>query len=149
MEQRFSQEKAYVLFTTLKPSFKKEILRELREIIALREKVASVTKRYEKQATANRKAGAGAAAKGPKPEGKGFNHESYAQGSSKGKSKSKAKGGKQEKRKENASSTRKEKDLSDIEYYNCYKKGHYATTCAEPDTREKSKDKQSTKPKKD
>jgi hypothetical protein len=77
----------------------------------LREKVASVAKRYEEQVTANRKAGAGATAKGPEPEGKGSNHESYAHGSGKGKGKSKAKGGKQEKRRGNAFSTKKENKL--------------------------------------
>jgi hypothetical protein len=149
IETRSSEEKAYALFTALRPSLQKEVLRELRGVIALREEVASVAKRYEEQATANRKAGASAAAKGPEPEGKGSNHESYAQGSGKGKGKSKAKGGKQEKRRGNASSTKEEKDLSDIECYNCHKMGHYATTCTEPDTREKSKDKQSKKSKKD
>jgi hypothetical protein len=149
VKQRSLQEETYALFTALRPNLKKEVLRELRGVIALREKVASVTKRYEEQATANKKAGAGAAAKRPEPESKNFNHGSYAQGLGKGKGKNKAKGGKQKKRKRNASSPKEEKNLSDIECYNCYKKEHYATTCTEPDTREKSKDKQSTKPKKD
>jgi hypothetical protein len=52
------------------------------------------------------------------------------------------------KREKNASLS-KNKDLSNIKYYNCYKKGYYAITCAEPDTREKSKNKQSKKLKKD
>jgi hypothetical protein len=72
------RKKRTFFFTALKLSFKREVLRELRGIITLREKVASVTKRYEEQATANKKVGAGVAAKGPEPEGKGFNHESYA-----------------------------------------------------------------------
>jgi hypothetical protein len=43
-------------------------------MIALREKIASVIKRYEKQATAKRVAAA--PAKSTKLAGKGFNHES-------------------------------------------------------------------------
>jgi hypothetical protein len=115
-------------------------------MIAFREKIASVTKRYEKQATAKRITAA--PAKSTEPAGKGSNHESQAQGSSKGKGKSKEKRGKQGKRGKNASSS-KNKDLSNIECYNYHKKGHYAITCAEPDTREKSKNKQSKKLKKD
>ena len=47
IKTRFLEEKAYALFTTLRPSLQKEVLRELRDIIILREKVASVAKRYE------------------------------------------------------------------------------------------------------
>jgi hypothetical protein len=64
------------------------------------------------------------------------------------KGKSKGKSGKQGKRGENASLS-KNKDLSNIECYNGYKKGHYANTYAESDTREKSKNKQFKKLKKD
>jgi hypothetical protein len=58
-------------------------------MITLREKVASVIKRYEEQATAKRIAAA--PAKNIKPINKDFNHESQAQGSGKGKSKNKRK----------------------------------------------------------
>jgi hypothetical protein len=146
IESRSQEEEAYALFTALRPSLKREVLRELRGVIALREEVASVAKRYEEQATAKRVAAA--PAKSTEPAGKGSNHESQAQGSGKGKGKSKGKRGKQGKRGENASSS-ENKDLSNIECYNCHKKGHYANTCAEPDTREKGKDKQSKKSKKD
>jgi hypothetical protein len=145
IEARSQEEEAYALFTALRSSLKREVLRELRGVIALREEVASVAKRYEEQAMAQKRVTA-APAKSAEPVGKGSNHESQAQG----KGKSKGKGGKQGKRKGNASSTKnEEKDLSNIECYNCHKKGHYATTCAEPDSREKSKDKQSKKAKKD
>jgi len=144
---RSSEEEAYALFTALRPNLQKEVLRELRGVIALREEVASVAKRYEEQATA-RKADAGVTAKGSEPEGEDSNHESHAQDSGKGKGKGKGKGGKQERRRGNASST-KEKDLSDIECYNCHKMGHYATTCPDPESRDKGKDKQSKKSDKD
>jgi len=47
------------------------------------------------------------------------------------------------------SSINKNKNLSNIECYNCYKKGHYVTIYAEPDTRKKGKNKQFKKLKKD
>jgi hypothetical protein len=147
IEARSPEEEAYALFTALRPSLKREVLRELRGVIALREEVASVAKRYEEQAIAQKRVTA-APAKSTEPVGKGSNHESQAQGSGKGKGKSKGKRGKQGKRGENASSN-ENKDLSNIECYNCHKKGHYANTCPEPDSREKSKDKQSKKSKKE
>jgi hypothetical protein len=61
-------------------------------MIAFREKVVSVIKRYEKQATAKRVAAA--SAKSIKLTGKDSNYESQAQDSSKGKGKSKKKRGK-------------------------------------------------------
>jgi hypothetical protein len=115
-------------------------------VIAFREKVASVIKRYEKQATAKRVAAA--PAKNTKLAGKGSNYESQAQGSGKDKSKNKEKRDKQGKRGKNAF-LNENKDLSNIKCYNCHKKGHYATTYVEPDTREKDKNKQSKKSKKD
>jgi hypothetical protein len=64
-------------------------LRELRGIIAFREKIANVIKRYEKQATAKRVATA--PAKSTKLANKDFNYEFQAQDSGKGKSKNKKK----------------------------------------------------------
>jgi hypothetical protein len=90
IESRFQKEKAYALFTALRPSLKREVLRKLRGIIAFREKVASVTKRYEKQATAQKKV-ATAPAKNTELAGKGSNRESQAQDLSKGKGKNKRK----------------------------------------------------------
>jgi hypothetical protein len=145
IKSRSQKKKAYALFTTLRPNLKKKILRKLRDIITLREKVASVIKRYEKQATAKKIATA--PAKSTKPAGKNSNHKSQTQDSDKDKNKNKGKRGKQKKREKNASSN-KNKDLSNIKYYNCHKKRHYTNTYAEPDTREKSKNKQSKKSKK-
>jgi hypothetical protein len=76
IELRSQKKKAYALFTALKPSFKKEVLRKLRGIIAFREKITSVIKRYEKQVTVKRVAAV--PAKNIKPAGKGSNHESQA-----------------------------------------------------------------------
>jgi arginine/ornithine N-succinyltransferase beta subunit len=47
IETRFLEKKAYALFTAFRFNFQKEVLRELRGVIALREEVVSVTKRYE------------------------------------------------------------------------------------------------------
>jgi hypothetical protein len=138
IKSRSQKKKAYALFIVLRPSLKKKVLRELRGMIAFREEVASVIKRYKEQATAKRVAAV--SAKNIKPTGKGFNYESQAQSSDKDKDKSKGKRGKQEKREKNAFSN-KNKDLSNIKYYNCHKKGHYIIICAEPDTREKDKNK--------
>jgi hypothetical protein len=146
IKSRSQEEKTYALFIIFRPNLKKEVLRKLRGMITFREKIASVTKRYEKQATAKRVATA--PTKNTKLAGKSFNHESQTQDSGKGKGKNKRKRGKQKKREKNAF-LNKNKDLSNIKYYNCHKKGHYANTCVEPDTREKSKDKQSKKLKKD
>jgi hypothetical protein len=76
IESRFQEKETYVLFTALRPSLKREVLRELRGVIALREEIASVIKRYEEQATAKRVAAA--PAKSTEPAGKGSNHESQA-----------------------------------------------------------------------
>jgi hypothetical protein len=73
IESRSQKKKAYALFTVFKSNFKKEVLRELRDIIAFREKVANVIKRYEEQATVKRIVIA--PAKSIKPAGKSFNHE--------------------------------------------------------------------------
>jgi rubrerythrin len=62
-------------------------------MIALREKIVSVAKRYEKQATAQKKVAA-APAKSIEPVSKNSNHDFQAQGLGKGKSKSKGKRGK-------------------------------------------------------
>jgi hypothetical protein len=51
IESRSQEKKAYTLFTALRPSLKREVLRKLRGMIAFREEVISVAKRYEKQAT--------------------------------------------------------------------------------------------------
>jgi hypothetical protein len=67
-------------------------LRELRDIIAFREKVASVIKRYEEQTTVKRVAAV--PAKSTELIGKDSNYKSQAQSSGKGKSKSKEKRGK-------------------------------------------------------
>jgi hypothetical protein len=48
IKPRSQEKKAYALFIALRLSLKKEVLRELRGIIALREEIASVAKRYEK-----------------------------------------------------------------------------------------------------
>jgi len=74
IKSRSLKKKTYVLFIALRPNFKKKILRELRGIIAFREKIVSVTKRYEKQATAKKVAAA--PAKSTKLASKGFNYES-------------------------------------------------------------------------
>jgi hypothetical protein len=92
IELRSQKKKTYVLFIALKSSLKKEVLRKLRGMIALREKVASVTKRYEEQATAKKIVTA--PVKSTKPIGKGSNHEFQAQDSGKGKNKNKEKRGK-------------------------------------------------------
>jgi hypothetical protein len=92
IKSRSQKEKAYALFTTLRLSLKKEVLRELRDIIAFREKVVNVIKRYEKQATAKKIVAA--PAKSIEPADKNFNHEFQAQNSGKGKGKSKRKRGK-------------------------------------------------------
>jgi pyrroline-5-carboxylate reductase len=52
IKSRSQKKKAYALFTAFKPSLKREVLRELRDMIAFREKIISVAKRYEEQATA-------------------------------------------------------------------------------------------------
>jgi hypothetical protein len=146
IKSRSQKKKTYTLFTALRPSLKREILRELRDIIAFREKIVNVIKRYEEQATAKKVAAA--PAKNTKPINKGSNHESQTQGSGKSKNKNKEKRDKQKKREKNAFSN-KNKDLFNIKCYNCYKRGHYVNTYTEPDTREKDKNKQSKKLKKD
>jgi hypothetical protein len=75
IKSRFQKEKTYALFIALRPNLKKEVLRELRGIIAFREKVANVTKRYEKQATAQKKVAA-VPAKSTESAGKSSNRES-------------------------------------------------------------------------
>jgi hypothetical protein len=52
IKSRSQKKKTYALFTALRLSLKKKILRELRGMITFREEIASVVKRYEKQATA-------------------------------------------------------------------------------------------------
>jgi hypothetical protein len=47
IKSRSWKKKAYTLFIVLKSSLKRKVLRKLRDIIALREKVASVLKRYK------------------------------------------------------------------------------------------------------
>jgi hypothetical protein len=70
------KKKTYALFTAFKLNFKREVLRELRGMIAFREKVVNVIKCYEEQATVKRIAAA--PAKNTELIGKGFNHESQA-----------------------------------------------------------------------
>jgi hypothetical protein len=76
IKSRSQKEKAYALFTAFKSNLKKKVLRELRGIITFREKIVSVIKRYEKQATAKRVAAV--PAKSIEPADKGFNYESQA-----------------------------------------------------------------------
>jgi hypothetical protein len=73
IESRSQKKETYALFITFRSSLKREILRELRGIITFREKVASVTKRYKKQATTKKVAVA--PAKNTELADKNFNHE--------------------------------------------------------------------------
>jgi hypothetical protein len=63
-------------FIIFRLNFKREVLRELRGIIAFREEIISVIKRYEKQATAKKVVTA--SVKSTKLVSKGFNYESQA-----------------------------------------------------------------------
>jgi hypothetical protein len=92
IKSRSQKEKTYALFTVLRLNLKKEVLRELRGIIALREKVANVIKRYEEQATVKRVAAA--PAKNIELADKDSNYESQTQDLDKGKGKNKRKRGK-------------------------------------------------------
>jgi hypothetical protein len=145
--KRSEEEEAYSFFTALRPGLAKEVLRELRGVIETRQEVATIAQRYEEQWRDQKKV-PNATAKSTEQSGR---KDSQHQGSDKGKGK--GKGDKQKKRRDNASSGKKDdrerKDLSSIECYNCGKMGHYSTTCSEPETGEKSKDKQSKKQKKD
>jgi hypothetical protein len=73
IKSRFQKEKAYALFTAFRLNFKKEVLRELRDMIALREEIVNVIKRYEKQITAKKVATV--PAKNTESVNKGSNHE--------------------------------------------------------------------------
>ena len=139
---RSQEEEAFVLYTALRPSLKKEVLRELHGKIELREEVASVAKRYEEQATAYRKAEKA-------PARSAEVQEKSSERSSTSKKKRKYWEIKKQEKRRRSSPTPKEKADKGAPFeptcYNCGKKGHLKPQCDQLASQEKSKDKRSKK----
>lgn len=142
IDPRSQEEEAMCLYTALKPSWKKEVLRELHGKIALREEVASVAKRYEEQASAAKKSEKNTA-KAVEGQDKSSERSSTTR-----KKRKYWEIKKLERRRRNSPAPKEKADKgapSEPTCYNCGEKGHIRPNCDKPVSQAKSKDKRSKK----